>query len=91
MNIAMKIHSLKIIKEYFILILSGKKTFEIRKDDRGYEVGDLLRLNEWLYEKKTYTGRHTLKQVLYISDYAQRDGYVVMSLGDVEDPRGEQP
>lgn len=38
----MKIHDLKIKYEYFIDILSGRKTFELRKNDRTYKVGDFI-------------------------------------------------
>lgn len=36
----MKTHKLKIKDRYFREVVSGRKTFELRKDDRGYEVGD---------------------------------------------------
>ena len=38
----MKLHILKISRNYLMDILVNGKTFEIRKDDRGYEVGDLI-------------------------------------------------
>ncbi len=38
----MKLHNLKIKEEYFEAILQGKKTFELRKNDRDYQVGDLI-------------------------------------------------
>ena len=38
----MKIHELKIKYEYYRDIVLGKKTFELRKDDRGYQMGDLI-------------------------------------------------
>lgn len=38
----MKIIDLKIYPSYFRDVLSGDKTFEIRKNDRDYEIGDLL-------------------------------------------------
>ena len=41
----MKLHELKIKKEYFQEVYFGKKTFELRKDDRDYEVGDLIKFN----------------------------------------------
>ena len=37
-----KIHSLKIRDCYMADIASGSKNFELRKDDRGFEVGDLI-------------------------------------------------
>ena len=79
----MKIHSLKILPEYFQAILSGKKKFEIRKNDRDYKAGDILLLNEWNGEK--FTGNTLSKKVTYIlgceSGYVL-DGYVVMSIED---------
>jgi len=38
----MKTHTLKIKQEYFERIISGQKTFEIRKNDRDYQVGDAV-------------------------------------------------
>lgn len=38
----MKIHDLKIKYEYFIDVLLGIKTFELRKNDRNFKVGDLI-------------------------------------------------
>lgn len=72
-------HELKIYKEYFEAVLNKSKTFEIRKNDRNYRVGDRIVLNELQDDKKTYTGRYFKGVITYITDYAQRDGYVVFS------------
>ena len=37
-----KIHNLKIDDEFFREIESGKKTFEIRFNDRDYRAGDII-------------------------------------------------
>jgi hypothetical protein len=42
----MATHELKIWPPYFEAVASGAKTFEIRKDDRGFKVGDVLVLRE---------------------------------------------
>lgn len=42
----MTIHNLKIKQEYLNQIIAGRKRFELRKDDRGFEVGDRLLLQE---------------------------------------------
>lgn len=39
----MKLHELKIEHKYLIEVYMGRKTFELRKNDRDYEVGDLIR------------------------------------------------
>lgn len=49
---------------YFSAVSEGKKTFELRKDDRGFEVGDKLRLREW--DGNTYSGRSIACKITYI-------------------------
>lgn len=39
----MKLHELKILHKYLVDVNLGNKTFELRKNDRGYQVGDLIR------------------------------------------------
>ena len=36
----MKVHNLKIKPQYFKDVVSGIKTFEVRKNDRNFKVGD---------------------------------------------------
>jgi len=43
-------HEHKILPEFFEAVILGFKTFEIRKNDRDYKVGDIVFLNEM--EKK---------------------------------------
>lgn len=73
------LHNLKINKEFFTPVLEQIKTFEIRKNDRDFHVGDKVVLNEWDDEKKHYTGRKTNIEIIYITDYEQKDNYVVFS------------
>lgn len=42
-----KVHSLKCWPTFFRAVKSGAKTFEIRKNDRDYQVGDFLELHEY--------------------------------------------
>ncbi|MCT3132946.1 DUF3850 domain-containing protein [Lactococcus lactis] len=43
----MKTHELKLDIKYFDDVKSGKKNFEIRKNDRDFQVGDILELKAW--------------------------------------------
>ena len=45
----MTIHKLKLNACYYDDSASGIKTFEIRKNDRDFKVGDILELREWLW------------------------------------------
>lgn len=49
------IHELKTLPEYFADVILGKKTFEVRKYDRPFHIGDLLALNEFDPKTKCYT------------------------------------
>ncbi len=79
----MRIHELKIRKEYFDAIASGDKKFEYRKGDREYKVGDLLGLNE-INENGDYTERAMLVEVTYIfrgeEEIPIEDNYIIMGI-----------
>ena len=51
----MQTHELKILPQYFEAVKSGHKNFELRKDDRNYQVWDLITLRE--FDGKQYTER----------------------------------
>ena len=76
-------HNLKIDPDYFEAVSAGVKTFEIRKNDRNYKVGDYVDLREFDRQQQCYTGASVLKQIGYITDYKQREGYVVFSLREI--------
>lgn len=71
-------HSLKILPEYFEDVKSGLKKFEIRRNDRHYQIGDILELREFIEGK--YTGNKCFVRVNYMTDYAQRENYVVLGI-----------
>lgn len=78
-----KTHELKTWPEYFNLVFYGHKTFEIRKNDRGFKSGDKLLLREWDPQTEKYTGADITVEVTYIiygGVFGIEEGYCVMSI-----------
>lgn len=76
------IHELKIAPKYFKSVISGEKTFEIRLNDRPFKKGDMLGLNEYDPDRKSYTGESCIAYIDYILDDPEycKSGFVVMSI-----------
>lgn len=62
----MKWHKLKTVTPVWKDVDSGVKSFEIREDDRGYAVGDILELQEYDERVGWYTSRVCYREVTYI-------------------------
>lgn len=80
----MTTHELKILPEYFKAQKTGKKNFEIRKNDRDYKVGDKLVLKEYDPKTDSFTGQSFDTEITFITDYQQKEGYVVLGTKDME-------
>lgn len=83
------LHELKILPSHFEDVISGAKKFELRRDDRGFKVGDELWLGEWIEnedgEHGTYTGRVIVVYVTHIlkgGQFGLTDGYVILSISE---------
>lgn len=84
-----RIHELKTWPEFFQAIKHGFKTWELRKNDRDYQLGDYLNLREYNPITKEYTKDKLLKRVNYIVKgprFGLERGFVIM--GIVDDPFG---
>ena len=71
-------HDIKCQTEFFEKVWSGVKTFEVRLNDRNYQVGDELCLRE--IRKDLYTGRMVKATItdVYTGEYC-REGYCLIS------------
>lgn len=84
-----KIHELKTDSEVFQAVVEGRKTFEIRFNDRDFRVGDELVLLEAIHTGEQmkrgkpllYSGNELRKKVSYIlSGYGLQDGWVILGI-----------
>lgn len=82
-------HHLKTWPEYFTEVICDLKRFEVRRDDRDFQVGDHLVLEEWDPATKQYTGREAEVYVTYIlrgPAFGIEAGTVVMSFHEFQFP-----
>ena len=77
-------HYLKTLSPFYQAVDIGLKPFEVRFNDRNYQLHDVLHLQEFI-PPETFTGREIVKEVTYILDDPQfcKEGYVVMGLKDI--------
>lgn len=59
-------HQLKIDPVYFNRVLQNEKTAEIRKNDRDFQTGDFISLNEYDREEEKYSGNQIDIQITHI-------------------------
>lgn len=86
----MTVHKLKILPQYFEVVSSMEKPFEVRKNDRDYQVGDILILREWephqdgpFVPSGGFTGNSVERKVSYVlpgGQFGIDPEYVVLGL-----------
>ena len=71
-------HQIKLEAEFFDDALSGRKSFELRKNDRNYKEGDVLEMEEVKDGKKI--GRKCSKRIVYMMENFEglEDGYCIL-------------
>ena len=87
------LHKVKCINPFFEDVLAGRKTFEVRRNDRKYKVGDLILLWEYNPDREMFLDRHCLVEVIYVYKEERyrriglRRGYVVLGIKNFEAPQ----
>lgn len=82
-------HALKVWPEYFEAIKKGEKTFDIRKEDRPFAVGDNVILQEYDPEDSNglYTGRELSFEIGYIlrdvPKWGLKPGHCILQLKEL--------
>ena len=83
------IHTLKTTPKYFKDAVSGRKPFEVRRNDRAFKEGDYLELKEYepnpiigIIGKYTYSGRYGIFKITYVLNDTRycKKGYVVLGI-----------
>lgn len=80
-------HLLKIQEPYANAVADGRKTFEVRFNDRGYQAGDTIKFYAVLDRSFTML-RHPIYgrtfQITYVhSGLGMADGYVVLAIKEI--------
>ena len=94
-----RIHDLRTWPQFFEAVADRSKPFEVRRDDRDFQPGDWLLLEEYdptdsgqprVYEPKGYTGRKLIRRITYVlrgqaaTDVGVRAGFCVLGLAHRE-------
>lgn len=80
-------HALKTWPQYWKAIANGTKTFEVRKNDRNFQVGEKLILQEF-DPKEGYSGGEIEREISFILEGGQfgiKKGYCVIGLKERPD------
>lgn len=78
-----RVHDVKSVQPHFDDVASGRKTAELRLDDRDYEVGDTIRMREFVAGE--FTGRVIAYEITHklTGEPWLANGYCMLSLGRV--------
>lgn len=81
------LHALKTINPYFSHVVCGEKTFEVRKVDRPFSLGDSIVLQEWIEEPEEdeeygYTGREWHGEITYLLSEPEfvKKGFIILGI-----------
>lgn len=89
----MKTHELKLNKRFEWAVWNGDKPFEIRKNDRDYQVGDRIRFH--VVDDRGNAWNSLLRGITFeityvLSGWGLEDGYVALGIREVEPDETEK-
>ena len=87
-------HEIKLLESYCDAVLSGEKSFEVRRNDRGYQKGDHVSFIP--VDKDFETFYHLVSKKEYVITYVHsglglQNEYVVFGIKDVNKVEGGTP
>lgn len=87
-------HDIKILEQYANAIVDGRKNFEVRKNDRGYNAGDKVRFHvisqKDIYADSVCLNNHPLNNRIYKITYVHsglglENDYVVFGIKEYKE------
>lgn len=78
----MRVHNLKTWPEYYAAVRGGSKRFELRLNDRDFQVGDKVALSEYDPKTESYTNDHMHLRITYVytgSEFGLKEGWCIFS------------
>ena len=79
------LHELKVWPACFAAVEDGRKAFDVRLNDRNYQLGDALLLREYEPESEQYSGRTVERWVSYLMQggtFGLEPGWCVLGLAE---------
>jgi Domain of unknown function (DUF3850) len=87
----MREHILKTLPDYWDAVAAKEKNFEVRRDDRGFQKGDVLVLRrlmknydgKWVEDRQNGCCRDLCRKITYVltgGQFGIEPGYVIMAL-----------
>lgn len=82
------IHTIKIMESFADAIVDGRKTFEVRLNDRGYQAGDIVKFIPLCNYDKCEMIQHPIKykeyEITYVlNDWGLKDRYVAFGIKEI--------
>lgn len=78
----MKTHNIKLDIHFCDDVLNGRKNFEVRYNDRGYQAGDLVKFIpvDGCFHENHDVQKHTYEITYVLSGWGLKEGYVVFGI-----------
>ena len=92
-NTMVRLHHIKLQENFAGSVLSGEKSFELRRNDRGYQKGDMIQF-EVVNSVGAPVPEHGLdgkkfKITYVLSGWGLQDGFVALAIKEVEEKADE--
>lgn len=83
----MKIHYIKLAREFCDAVMFGEKSFEIRYNDRGYQKDDHIKfhaVDEDGFDISHEINRKEYEITYVLSGWGLKDGYVALAIKEIK-------